>query len=80
MRLSFREMTEYLLSSGDTQSSIARQLKVNPSTIHRVSKGLLNPRDRLGKGLIDLYRKRVRYMKSAGLDSGSISEVENDNL
>lgn len=80
MRLSFQEMTEYLLSSGDTQSSIARQLKVNPSTIHRVSRGLLNPRDRLAKGLINLYHKRVKYLKAVGLESDNTAEVENDDL
>lgn len=80
MRLSFQEMTEYLLSTGYTQSGIARQLKVNPSTIHRVSRGLLNPRDRLANGLISLYHKRVKYLKSIGLDSDKPTEVENDDL
>ena len=80
MRLSFQKMVLFLLESGDSQSSIARQMNVNPSTIHRISKGVFRPKDKLAKGLMGLYYKRVRYLKSIGATDLLREVVEHDNV
>ena len=68
MRTSFQDMIPFLLDLGDTQSSIARQTGVNPSTIHRISKGIFRPKDKLAEKIIEMYCKRVKRLKDIGAD------------